>query len=152
MPPIPSLGTPDSCEQPYGALTARQRPRRSTKRDVAAVAVQALRNTEHAGLGYLLTGPQSLTQRDKVHLIGEAIGKELSWQEVPPQQIREALIAQGVPEDVPDRMLGSLADYAKQPGPSSQTVENVLGHSALTFADWAAEHAAAFRNTSGASH
>ena len=37
----------------------------------------------------------------------------------PPQKIRDALIAQGVPEDVPDRMLGSLADYAKQPGPSS---------------------------------
>jgi len=119
------------------------------ERDVAAVAVQALRNTEHAGQAYLLTGPQSLTQRDKVHLIGEAIGKELSWQEVPPQQIREALIAQGVPEDVPDRMLGSLADYAKQPGPSSHTVENILGRSALTFADWAAEHAAAFRNASG---
>jgi hypothetical protein len=63
-------------------------------------------------------------------------------------QIRDALIAQGVPEDVPDRMLGSLADYAKQPGPSSHTVEQILGRSALTFAAWAAEHAAAFRNTS----
>jgi uncharacterized protein YbjT (DUF2867 family) len=116
------------------------------ERDVAAVAARALVNPAHAGHSYVLTGPQSLTQRDKVRLIGEAIGKELSFEEVPPEQLRQAMLAQGLPEDVPDRLLGSLADYAKQPGPSSKTVEQVLGRPALTFAEWAAEHAAAFRN------
>jgi hypothetical protein len=47
---------------------------------------------------------------------------------------------------VPDRLLGSLADYAKQPGPTSHTVAQVLGRPPLTFAAWAAEHAAAFRS------
>jgi uncharacterized protein YbjT (DUF2867 family) len=116
------------------------------ERDVAAVAAQALVDPAHAGHSYVLTGPQSLTQRDKVRLIGEAIGKELSFEELPPEQLRQAMLAQGLPEDVPDRLLGSLADYAKQPGPSSDTVEQVLGRPALTFAEWAAEHAAAFRN------
>jgi uncharacterized protein YbjT (DUF2867 family) len=116
------------------------------ERDVAAVAARALVNPAYAGHSYVLTGPQSLTQRDKVRLIGEAIGKELSFEEVPPEQLRQAMLAQGLPEDVPDRLLGSLADYAKQPGPSSKTVEQVLSRPALTFAEWAAEHAAAFRN------
>jgi uncharacterized protein YbjT (DUF2867 family) len=116
------------------------------ERDVAAVAARALVNPAHAGHSYVLTGPQSLTQRDKVRLIGEAIGKELSFEELPPEQLRQAMLAQSLPEDVPDRLLGSLADYAKQPGPSSDTVEQVLGRPALTFAEWAAEHAAAFRN------
>jgi uncharacterized protein YbjT (DUF2867 family) len=116
------------------------------ERDVAAVAVQALANAAHAGHIYLLTGPQSLSQRDKVRLIGEAIGRELVWEELPPAQVRQAMLAQGLPEDVPDRLLGSLADYARQPGPLSDTVEQVLGRPALTFAAWAAEHAAAFRN------
>jgi uncharacterized protein YbjT (DUF2867 family) len=116
------------------------------ERDVAAVAARALVDPAHAGHSYVLTGPQSLTQRDKVRLIGEAIGKELSFEEVPPEQLRQAMLAQGLPEDVPDRLLGSLADYAKQPGPSSKTVEQVLSRPALTFAEWAAEHAAAFRN------
>jgi uncharacterized protein YbjT (DUF2867 family) len=116
------------------------------ERDVAAVAARALVNPAHAGHSYVLTGPQSLTQRDKVRLIGEAIGKKLSFEELPPEQIRQAMLAQGLPEDVPDRLLGSLADYAKQPGPSSDTVDQVLGRPALTFAEWAAEHAAAFRN------
>jgi uncharacterized protein YbjT (DUF2867 family) len=116
------------------------------ERDVAAVAARALVNPAHAGHSYVLTGPQSLTQRDKVRLIGEAIGKKLSFEELPPEQIRQAMLSQGLPEDVPDRLLGSLADYAKEPGPSSDTVEQVLGRPALTFAEWAAEHAAVFRN------
>ncbi|MDQ3900292.1 MAG: NAD(P)H-binding protein [Actinomycetota bacterium] len=116
------------------------------ERDVAAVAARALVNPAHAGHTYLLTGPQSLTQRDKVRLIGEVIGKELSFEELPPEPIRQAMLVQGLPEDVSDRLLGSLADYAKQPGPSSNTVEQVLGRPALTFAEWAAEHASAFRN------
>ena len=116
------------------------------ERDVAAVAARALVNPAHAGHAYVLTGPHSLTQREKVRLIGEAIGKELSFEELPPEQLRQAMLAQGLPEDVPDRLLGSLADYAKQPGPSSDTVEQVLSRPALTFAEWAAEHAAAFRN------
>jgi uncharacterized protein YbjT (DUF2867 family) len=116
------------------------------ERDVAAVAAQALVNPAHAGYAYLLTGPQSLSQCDKVRLIGEAIGKKLSFEELPPEQVRQAMLAQGLPEDVPERLLGSLADYAKQPGPTSHTVAQVLGRPALTFAAWAAEHAAAFRS------
>ena len=116
------------------------------ERDVAAIAARALVNSAYAGHSYVLTGPQSLTQRDKGRLIGEAIGKELSFEELPPEQLRQAMLAQGLPKEVPDRVLSALADYAKQPGPSSGTVEQVLGRPALTFAEWAAEHAAAFRN------
>jgi uncharacterized protein YbjT (DUF2867 family) len=46
----------------------------------------------------------------------------------------------------PDRLLSSLADYAKQPGPSTATVEQVLARPARTFAEWAADHAAASWN------
>lgn len=114
------------------------------ERDIAAVAVKALTD-DHAGRSYLLTGPQSLTQRDKVRLIGQAIGRELSFQELSPEQVRQGMLAQGMPEDVPERLLGSLADYAKQAGPSTDTVERLLGKPALTFAEWASEHADAFR-------
>jgi uncharacterized protein YbjT (DUF2867 family) len=116
------------------------------ERDVAAVSARALVDAAHAGHSYVLTGPQSLTQRAKVRLIGEAIGREVSWEEISPQQVRQAMLAQGVPEDVPDRLLGYLSDRVQQPGPSSDTVEQILGRPALAFAEWAAEHAAAFRN------
>lgn len=100
----------------------------------------------HTGRSYVLTGPQSLTQRDLVRLIGEAIGKELSWEELSPQQIRQAMIAQGVPEEIPDRMLGHLADCVRHPQPLSNDVAQVLGCPALTFAQWAVDHTAIFRS------
>ena len=116
------------------------------ERDIAAVAASALASADHAGQSHVLTGPQSLTQRDKVRLIGEAIGRELSFQEISPQQVRQAMIAQGFAGEIPDRLLGSLAHYAEWPGPSSDTVQQVLGRPARTFAQWAADHATAFQN------
>jgi uncharacterized protein YbjT (DUF2867 family) len=114
--------------------------------DIAAVGARALVDEGHAGRSYVLTGPQSLTQPDKVRIIGEAIGRELSWVEIAPDRLREGLLAQGVPADVPERLIGSLADYAKRPGPSSTDVQDVLGRPARTFAEWAVDRADAFRN------
>jgi hypothetical protein len=55
------------------------------------------------------------------------------------------MLAQGLPEDIPDRLLGYLASLDQEPGPSSHTVEQLLGRPAFTFAQWAVEHAAAFQ-------
>lgn len=116
------------------------------ERDIAAVSARALMDVAHAGHTYVLTGPQSLTQRDKLSLISKAIGKDIPWVEVAPEQFRQAMLAQGVPADVPDRVIGYWGDHVLQPGPTSSTVEQLLGCPALTFAEWALEHAAAFRS------
>ncbi|MEV7149163.1 NAD(P)H-binding protein [Streptomyces sp. NPDC093084] len=118
-------------------------------RDIAEVAVRALTGPDHAGHAYLLTGPQRLDQRDKVRLIGEALGRDLAFEEITPEEVRWAMLGQGLPEDVPDRYLGSLADYAKTPGPTTDTVRQLLGRPALTFATWAAENTAAFMIPAG---
>lgn len=115
------------------------------ERDVAAVAVRALVNRRHDERSYVLTGPQSLTQRDKVRLIGAAVGRPLSWEEISPLQVRQAMIAQGLADEVPDRLLGYLADRIERPGPLSTAVEQILGRPARTFAEWADDHSEAFR-------
>lgn len=112
--------------------------------DIAAVAVQALADKAHAGSTLTLTGPQSLDQSEKVRLIGAAIGRPLSFLEIPPEQVRQGMLAQGLPDEVPARLLGSLADYAVRPGPTSGTVEALLGRPPLTFAGWARDNAATF--------
>ncbi|WP_433565765.1 NAD(P)H-binding protein [Nocardia sp. CA-151230] len=116
------------------------------QRDIAAVAVRALTESGHGGRAYVLTGPESLDQRDKVHILGKALGADLSFVEVAPDQVRAALLAQGLPEEVPARLLGSLADYARTPGPTTGTVAELLGRPALTFAQWADENTSAFQN------
>ncbi|WP_316043593.1 NAD(P)H-binding protein [Actinomadura sp. CNU-125] len=115
------------------------------ERDVAEVAAWTLSGAEHSEAVYTLTGPQPLDQHEKVRLIGAAVGRPLSFRELPPEQVRRAMLAQGLPEEVPARLLGSLADYAERPGPTTDTVEKLLGRPALTFADWARDNADAFR-------
>jgi putative transposase len=70
----------------------------------------------------------------------------VSWDEIPPEQVRAGMLARGMPEEIPDPMLGYLATCLAQPGPSTDTVSDLLGRPALTFTEWAAENAAAFRN------
>jgi hypothetical protein len=52
--------------------------------------------------------------------------------------------AAGLPEEVPDRLLGSLADYAREAGPTTDAVRRLLGRPARTYATWATDHRAAF--------
>ncbi|MFC9690048.1 NAD(P)H-binding protein [Kribbella sp. NPDC056951] len=112
--------------------------------DIAAVAVQALADKAHAGSTLTLTGPQPLDQSAKVRIIGAAIGRPLAFQELPADQVRQAMLAQCLPDEVPARLLGSLADYATHPGPTTETVAALLGRPALTFTDWARDNAPAF--------
>ncbi|MEV6350052.1 NmrA family NAD(P)-binding protein [Actinoplanes sp. NPDC051851] len=114
------------------------------ERDVAAVAALALTEPDHAGHTYVLTGEESLTQADRVAAIGAAIGRPLEFTEVAPEDVRRGLLAAGLPGEVPDRLLGSLADYARRPGPTTDTVRRLLGRPATTFSHWAADHRAAF--------
>jgi uncharacterized protein YbjT (DUF2867 family) len=116
------------------------------QRDIAEIAVAALTSPGHEGQAYVLTGPAPLTQRDKVALIGEAVGRGLTLLEAEPDEIRAQMIAQGLPDEIPGRLLGSLADYARQPGPTTDTVKLLLGRPALDFGTWAAENASAFQS------
>jgi uncharacterized protein YbjT (DUF2867 family) len=52
--------------------------------DVASVAVRALCEDGHAEAEYVLTGPQSLTQKEQVSVIGEVIGRPLRFEEISP--------------------------------------------------------------------
>lgn len=115
------------------------------ERDIAAVAARALLGDDHVGARLRLSGPQSLTQREKVRIIGEAVGRELRFEELTPEQGRTAMVAAGVPAEVADTLLGYLAVAVDRPDPVLPTVQEVLGRPGLTFATWAAEHAAAFR-------
>ncbi|QKW23922.1 NAD(P)H-binding protein [Kitasatospora sp. NA04385] len=114
------------------------------ERDVAEAAVRTLLDPGHEGRAYALTGPQSLTQRERARLIGAALGREVRFEEIPPEALRRALLAQGLPEDVPDRLIGYAAACLREPGPTTDTVTRLLGRPALPFATWAAEHTAAF--------
>ena len=63
------------------------------ERDIASVAVRALTEDGHAGARYVLSGPEVLTQAEQLAAIGKAIGRDLTWEELPKQAAVQALAA-----------------------------------------------------------
>lgn len=91
-----------------------------------------------------LTGPQSLTQAGQVTIIGEAIGRPLRYQEIPPEAARQVLARLNPPAGFIDALLAFEAAGVGAPAFVSPDIEKILGRPARAFARWAAEHAADF--------
>jgi uncharacterized protein YbjT (DUF2867 family) len=129
------------------------------ERDIAAVATCALIDEGHSASTYVLTGPQALTQIEQLELIGQAIGRPLHYEEIPPAAARQALLtawgiprivarllpAKTVPRRIADGVLAAQAEMVSKPEAVTDTVEQITGTAARTFADWANRHAQDFR-------
>lgn len=111
--------------------------------DVAAVAATALLRDGHSGKKYPLSGPEVLTKPQQVEAIGTAIGRELGFEEVSPDDWRKE-VGDSMPEFVADFMLGIWSRATESPDPILSTVEDVVGRPARTLIEWAADHAADF--------
>lgn len=113
------------------------------ERDIAAVAVRALTEDGHAGAHYVVSGPETLTQAEQAHAIGEALGRPVRWEELSREDAREELAEQlgGIPEGA----LDSWAAFVESPEIVTSTVEEITGRPARTFRQWATDHAEDFR-------
>jgi uncharacterized protein YbjT (DUF2867 family) len=114
------------------------------ERDIAAVAVRALCDQGHGGREYVLTGPASLTQREQVRIIGDAVGRSLRFEELSPASAREQMLAMRFPPPVADMLLNAYAAAVGLPALVTSTVLDVTGAPARSFHDWAIDHAGDF--------
>ncbi|MFD4998141.1 NmrA family NAD(P)-binding protein [Streptomyces buecherae] len=120
------------------------------ERDIAEVAVRALtadgaERRRHDGAAHLLTGPAALTHVEQVRIIGEVIGREVRWEEMPAEVAQEKFAAAwGNAEFVAGR-LRAWKSFVDTPERVTDTVERLLGRPALTFRAWVTDHADAFR-------
>lgn len=112
-------------------------------RDIAAVAVSALLDETHAGQTYLLTGPRPISRPEQVAAIGTAIGRELRFDEVPVDEARAQMLADGRPPLLVDALLSAAENRAASTQVTS-TVEDVTGAPPRDFARWALDHHDAF--------
>ena len=111
------------------------------ERDIAAVAVRALCDEGHERGDYVLTGPESLTQRELLAAIGDAIGRKLVFEEVSPDLARREVLASW-PGWVADMLMSAYAAAVDRPALVTSAIEDVTGTPARTFRQWAADHAA----------
>jgi uncharacterized protein YbjT (DUF2867 family) len=136
----PQIRSGDVVRWPY--LAAPTAP--IDERDLASVAVRALLEKGHAGVEYVLTGPQSLTQLEQISTIGPAIGRALRIEEISPEEARREWAATW-PASVVDMLLKSWNAAIGQSAYVTNGVAEVTGTPARTFFDWASDHAQAFR-------
>ena len=111
--------------------------------DIGAVAVRALCEATHDGMDYVLTGPQSLTQREQVARIGESLGRTLVFDEMSHATARREML-EAMPAWVADMLLSAYAAAVDRPALVTSTIEDVTGTPARTFGQWATDHAADF--------
>ena len=113
------------------------------ERDIAAVAIRALTEDGHNKRDYVVTGPESLTQREQVAIIGEAIGRKLVFEEVSPETAKREVLGMWPPR-VADMLLNAYGAAVGRPAVVTRTVEVVSVTPARTFRQWASDHAADF--------
>jgi uncharacterized protein YbjT (DUF2867 family) len=111
--------------------------------DIAAVGVRALCEDGHAGAKYILTGPEALTQREQVQIIGEALDRPLRFEEIGPETARREMLKFTSPE-IADMLLQALPATIGRPPLVTARVSEVTGVPARSFRDWVVDHAAEF--------
>ena len=115
--------------------------------DIAAVAAHGLLTDDLVGRKIPLTGPQSLTNAELLAIVGQVLGRDLRYQEIPVEKVRERFVAIGFPPEFGTAYTALLAETVDTPAPVSDEVHRILGRTAQTFADWVGSHRAVFART-----
>jgi uncharacterized protein YbjT (DUF2867 family) len=113
-------------------------------RDITAVAAAALTEPGHLGRTHPVTGPAAITHTEIASAIGAAVGRDVTFVDVPP-----GAFAAGLQGLVPEwQLAGLIEDYAHyargEAAAVHSTVEDVTGRPARDVAAFARDHADAF--------
>ena len=114
-------------------------------RDLADVAVAALTTSKHDDKIYSLTGPDALTFADMAQQLSSAVGRTITFVDVPPESMRAALVDLGFPAWQAEGLLEEFAMYRRgeaagvEPG-----VRDALGRPPWSFDDFARDYAPLF--------
>lgn len=115
-------------------------------RDVAEVAIQALTETGHLHRTYRLTGPDGMTFSSAAERISAVLGREIPFVGITPDQMRDALLAQGAEQWYAE--MNAEMTFAVRMGMSfnpSNDVEFLLGRKPRSIETYITDHADTMR-------
>lgn len=112
-------------------------------RDIAAVAVHALTESNHEEKIYTLCGPEALTYDEMANELSKALGRPISHVNLSPSDLQSGMLAEGMPEALVHRML-DLERYFREgrAGHITNDIKMVTGREPRRFADYVQETAA----------
>lgn len=128
------LGEPGSA---FYSASGQARISHVNVRDIAAVAVTALRASGHEGRIYTLSVPEALTYDDMAHELSKALDRDIRHISLPPADMKAGMLAEGMPEAIADRML-DLERYFREDRASRITddVRQVTGREPGRFVQY----------------
>ena len=111
-------------------------------RDIGAVAVRVLTEDGHIGKTYTLTGPAALSNSEIAAILSSVLGREIRYVNLPPDQMKHALLGAGVPEWNANGIIDLEALY-RECGAStvSSDMERVLGRKPIAYEQFARDYA-----------
>lgn len=114
-------------------------------RDIAAVAVAALTGAGHDGQIYTLTGPQALTHTEMAASLSTATGRQITFVDVPPDAMRDALLKAGFPAWQAEGLLEDYAHYRRNEASAIESgVQDAISKAPRSFEEFAHDYASAF--------
>ncbi|WP_329049809.1 NAD(P)H-binding protein [Streptomyces violaceus] len=113
--------------------------------DIAAVAEHALLDDGHDGAAHRLTGPEAITNAGQVAAIGRALGRQLRFTELSPDEAGPELFPHIQPHMLP-ALLKTFAALVGTPPEITDTVREITGRPARPFAVWAEDHMDDFKD------
>lgn len=115
-------------------------------RNVASVAVRVLIEDGHAGRTYTLTGPEALSNSRIAEILSATLGRPIKYVNLPPEQMKQALVGGGVPEWNANGIL-DLETLYRDGGASTVTgdAELVLRRQPITYEQFARDYASSLR-------
>jgi uncharacterized protein YbjT (DUF2867 family) len=111
--------------------------------DVGEIASIAMTEAGHAGKIYRATGPESLRPIDRVAILGDVLGRRLTFVGQSDEDARAAML-KTMPNDMVQAFFGFFAEGKVDETTVLPTVREVTGHSASRFAEWAFANASQF--------
>ncbi|HYW40885.1 MAG TPA: SDR family oxidoreductase [Terriglobales bacterium] len=114
-------------------------------RDVAAVAAKTLTEDSHMGKTYTLTGPEALMNREIAQILSDELGREIRYINLPPEQLKGALLSAGVPEWNADALLDLQRLYREGKAATvTRDAEQILGRKPISFVQFSRDYRYAF--------
>jgi uncharacterized protein YbjT (DUF2867 family) len=114
-------------------------------RDIAAVAAVVLTEEGHDDKTYTITGPEAVTHTEMASALSQAIGRTVTFSDVPSEAFAGALKVAGVPPWQVDGLVEDYAHYARGEAEAvSPHVREVTGVDPRDLSRFAKDYASAF--------
>jgi uncharacterized protein YbjT (DUF2867 family) len=113
--------------------------------DVAAVAVEALRDDDHVRQIYGLTGGEKITPEEQVAILSELLDKPIEFSVMTDQEAKEWFLARYADPAEAESKLHALRAPDRPYAWPRRAVQRITGREPRTFREWAERNLSAFQ-------